>query len=179
VLSDSLRDRLDAWARTVSPRALAFAQSLTHDSNRAEDVVQECLYRLLRRAEDYNLESDGVRLLFRAISNLCINESTRRKEFASLDTGGLEGDPLPIEDRLARLPEDVLAGEELLAAVAKAMERLPPMQLAALELRALGQGKDAIGEILEVSASNAGVLVHRARLALAGELKDLLDEWEE
>jgi RNA polymerase sigma-70 factor (ECF subfamily) len=178
VLSDSLRDRLDAWARAVVPRAIVYAQSLLNDSNRAEDVVQECLYRLLRRADDYDLERDGVRLLFRAISNLCINEWTRRKETASLDATGNEDEPLPIEDRLARLPEDVLAGEELQAAVAAAIEQLPPMQRAALELRGLGQGKEAIAEILQVSVSNAGVLVHRARLALAEDLRELLNEWD-
>src|SRR5437764_7152435 len=120
MLSDSLRDRLDSWARAVAPRALAYAQSLLRDPVRAEDVVQECLYRLFRKADDYDLERDGVRLLFRAVSNLCINETTRRKALASLDVVGDEGESFPVEDRLARLPEDVLAGKELQAAVAAA-----------------------------------------------------------
>jgi RNA polymerase sigma-70 factor (ECF subfamily) len=170
-LTDEQRNRLDAWARVVAPRALAFARSLLHDANRADDVVQECLYRLLRRAAEYDLERDGVRLLFRAVSNLCINVTTREKGLASLDTGGDEGDSIPIEDRLAKLPHEVLVGKVMQAAVAAAIEKLPAMQRAALELRALGQGKAQIAEILEVSLSNAGVLVYRARQALAEELK--------
>ena len=175
MLSDSLRDRLDSWARAVAPRALAYAHSLLRDPARAEDVVQECLYRLFRKAGDYDLERDGVRLLFRAVSNRCINETTRRKAVASLDAVADEGEPFPVEDRLARLPEDVLAGRELQAAVAAALEKLPPVQRAALELRTLGQGKAEIAEILEVSEGHAGVLVYRARQALAKELARVLD----
>jgi RNA polymerase sigma factor (sigma-70 family) len=173
-LTDEQRNRLDAWVRAVAPRALAFARSLLLDSNRAEDVVQECLYRLLRRAAEYDLERDGVRLLFRAITNLSINVTTREKGLASLDTGGDEGESIPVEDRLARLPHEVLIGEEMQAAVAAALVKLPPLQRAALELRALGQGKAEIAAILEVSESNAGVLVYRARQALAEELKGKL-----
>jgi RNA polymerase sigma-70 factor (ECF subfamily) len=174
MLSTSLRDRLDTWARGVIPRALAYAQSLLRDRTQAEDVVQECLFRLLRRAEEYDLERDGVRLLFRAISNLCINETTRRKTIASLDVVGEGEGPIAVEDRLARLPEDELAGKELQTAIAAGLDRLPPLQRAALELRALGQGKAEIAEILQVSESHAGVLVHRARLALADDLRGML-----
>jgi RNA polymerase sigma-70 factor (ECF subfamily) len=147
---------------------------MLRDRTQAEDVVQECVYRLLRHAEEYDLERDGVRLLFRAISNLCINETTRRKTIASLDAAGEDEGPIPVEDRLARLPDEELAGKELQAAIARGLERLPPLQRAALELRALGQGKAEIAEILQVSESHAGVLVHRARLALADDLREML-----
>lgn len=173
-MTDEQRSRLDAWVRVVAPRALVFARSLLSDAIRADDVVQECLYRLLRHAAEYDLERDGVRLLFRAITNLSINVTTREKGLASLDTGGEEGEAIPIEDRFARLPHEVLVGEEMQAAVAAALDKLPPLQRAALELRALGQGKAEIAEILEVSESNAGVLVFRARQALAEELKQVL-----
>ncbi|HKA06218.1 MAG TPA: sigma-70 family RNA polymerase sigma factor [Gemmataceae bacterium] len=174
MLSNSLRDRLDMWARGVIPRALAYAQSLLRDRTQAEDVVQESLFRLLRRADEYDLERDGVRLLFRAISNLCINETTRRKTITSLDVAGVDEGPIPVEDRLARLPEDELAGRELQTAISAGLERLPPLQRAALELRALGQGKAEIAEILQISESHAGVLVHRARLTLADDLRGML-----
>jgi DNA-directed RNA polymerase specialized sigma24 family protein len=44
------------------------------------------------------------------------------------------------------------------------------MQRAAVELRSLGMSKEEIAEVLEVSATNAGVLVYRGRHALAEEL---------
>lgn len=164
------RQALDAWARQVLPRAVAYARSLLRDRSQAEDVVQECLYRLLRRAHEYDLVADGVRLLFRAITNLAINEGSRRRSLASLETGGEDEGRLPIEDRLAVLPEEELSRRELQAAIDIAMARLPALYRAALELRALGQGKAEIAAILQVSESHAGVLVHRARQALAAEL---------
>lgn len=175
MLDPTRREALDAWARTVLPRAVAYARSLVRDPANADDLVQECLYRLLRRADDYDLLTDGVKLLFRSISNLCINEGSRRRTLASLDTGGPDEGPIAIEDRLAVLPEQILAGRELQEAIDRAMNRLPPLQRAALELRALGQGKTQISEILQVSESNAGVLVFRARQALAEELANHLD----
>ena len=135
--------------------------------------MQECLYRLLRRAGEYDLLRDGVKLLFRAISNLAINEGSRRRTLASLDAGD-EGRSLDIEDRLAAMPAAELARQELQDAIGAAMEKLPPLQRAALELRALGQGKAEIAEVLRVSESNAGVLVHRARAALAEALEGWL-----
>jgi RNA polymerase sigma factor (sigma-70 family) len=175
VLTDDSRDRLDAWARTVAPRAIVYARALLHDRNRADDVVQECLYRLLRRADTYNLERDGIPLLFRAITNLSINVTTRQREIFSLDAAGEEDGPMPIEDRLARMPADVLTGKEMQSAIAAALEKLPALQRAAVELRALGQGKAEIAAILEVSESNAGVLVFRARKALAADLKGIIE----
>src|SRR5262249_40129581 len=74
VISMPTSQELDDWARRVVPRALAYARSLTRDESRADDLVQECLYRLLRRADHYDLVADGVKLLFRAISNLAINQ---------------------------------------------------------------------------------------------------------
>ena len=175
MLNEGQRRELEVWAREVLPRAVVYARSLTRESDNAEDVVQECLFRLLRRADDYDLVRDGIKLLFRAISNLCINQLTRRRSLADLDRAGPEGGPLQIEDRLAVMPEDALAGKEMQAVIDASLARLPPMQRAALELCALGQTKAQIAEILQVGESNAGVLVHRARHALALALGPLIE----
>src|SRR5438045_3572037 len=154
MLGGGQRQELDGWARQVLPRALAYARSLTRDPGRADDLVQECLYRLLRRADQYDLPRDGVRLLFRAISNLAINQASRQRALASLSGGVGEDDrPLEVEDRLAVMPEQDLARQELQAALEAAMAALPTLQRAALELRALGQGKQEIAEVLQVSES--------------------------
>jgi len=59
---------------------------------------------------------------------------------------------------------------ELEEKVRQALQNLPPLQRAAVELRSLGMSKEDIGETLGVSTSNAGVLVHRGRQTLAREL---------
>ena len=154
----------------VAPRAAAFARSLVADPNRADDLVQECLYRLLRRADVYDLERDGVKLLFKAISNLCITQATRDRELVSLDAVNADGDPIPMADDAARRPDEIAGHRELAERVRAAVQGLPPLQRAAVELRALGQGKDEIAAVLGVTPTNAGVLVHRGRLALAAAL---------
>jgi len=169
-LTDDQRRRYEAWIVAVGPRALAYARSLVPDPSRAEDVVQECLYRLLRRAADYDLERDGVKLLFKAISNLCINQATREKTLLSLDAPTPEDDPLPVPDRAALRPDEIAQSRELEGAVQQALQVLPPLQRAAVELRALGMSKAEIAESLGVSPTHAGVLVHRGRHALARAL---------
>jgi RNA polymerase sigma-70 factor (ECF subfamily) len=171
MLTDDQRRRFEAWVVAVGPRAVAYARSLTRDPARAEDIVQECLYRLLRKAADYDLDRDGAKLLFKAISNLCINQATREKALLSLDASADPNDgPLPVADRAALRPEEIAQNRELEARVRDALQALPPLQRAAVELRALGQSKEEIADALGVSGTNAGVLVHRGRQALARAL---------
>ena len=161
MLSPERRARLECWANQVLPRALAYARSLVRDDSRADDLVQESLFRLLRRADGYDLEHDGVKLLFRAISNLCINEETRRRERQSPNDAAD-----PVADERIPSPELAARGAELEAALRAAIATLPPMQRAAVELRALGMDREAIAEALEVSPANAAVLCHRGRAEL-------------
>ncbi|MCE9567687.1 MAG: RNA polymerase sigma factor [Planctomycetes bacterium] len=171
MLTDDQRKRLGDWIKSVTPRALAYARSLVRTPDRADDVVQECLFRLLRRANDYDLERDGVKLLFKAISNLCINQATRERELVALVAVRDEDDrPFDFADQSALRPDQIAQHRELEERVRTALEKLPPMQRAAVELRALGMSKEDIAESLGISATNAGVLVYRGRKALAEDL---------
>ncbi|WP_439620417.1 RNA polymerase sigma factor [Gemmata sp.] len=177
MLSDDQRERLGVWVRAVAPRAVAYARSLTRDPDRAEDVVQECLFRLLRRAGDYDLERDGAKLLFRAISNLCINQATRERELVGL--GSATGDDdrsFDVADPSVPRPDQIAQHHELEQRVRDALQKLPPVQRAAVELRALGMSKEDIAEALGVSPTNAGVLVFRGRKQLAADLRSVLGE---
>jgi RNA polymerase sigma-70 factor (ECF subfamily) len=176
MLSDEQRERYEKWVLEVGPRALAYARSLIRDAAQAEDVVQECFYRLLRRAAHYDLEKDGVKLLFKAISNLCINQATRGKLLLSLDsTRDPDDDPIPLADPAALQPELILQHQELEESIRQALQTLPTLQRAAVELRALGMSKEEIAETLDVTATHAGVLTHRGRQTLARELAKKLD----
>src|SRR5262245_25309322 len=83
--TQALQADLDQWTLTSAPRAVAYAASLLGSSSQAEDVVQDCFCRLLQKAAEYDLLRDGTRLLFRAITNACINLTTRRKPTCSLN----------------------------------------------------------------------------------------------
>lgn len=168
------RAELDAWVLAVAPRAVAYARSLLKHPHDAEDVVQECFARLLANRQ-YDLLADGRKLLMAAVTNACINLATRRKPFLRL-VHEEHGEVIAEDPRdAAALPADAYAeGAELETAIAAGLQQLPPQQRAAVELKALGHSQQEIAEILRVSASNAGVLIHRARQLLAKHLQPFL-----
>jgi RNA polymerase sigma factor (sigma-70 family) len=166
---------LDAWVLATAADAVAYATSLLRDPVAAEDVVQDCFCRLLARADVYDLPRDGRKLMFRSITNACINLKSRDR--GHLGLGGEDDRPgLALHDPDAHPPERVLMVKELAQAVAEGLALLPLAQRAALELRSLGHSLEEIADALSVSAGNAGVLVHRARQAMARHLAPYLEE---
>lgn len=160
-------DALDAWVLATLPRAVAYAASLLRDRHAADDVVHDCYCRLLQKAEVYDLLRDGTKLLFKAITNACIDRTTRQRPTSSLEAGASANGTTTLLDPRAEDPLDIVLQRELADHIAAALDRLPVAQRAALELKSLGHSLQEIADALEVSASNAGVLVHRARQTVA------------
>jgi RNA polymerase sigma-70 factor (ECF subfamily) len=167
---DSLRDAL--------PKAVAFARSLVRDHEMAEDLVHDCVCRLLARADVYDLRKDGVKLLFRAVTNAAINANRRQTSVVRLYEP--QGVQAPTEGSLPdcrqQSPVDQVMTDELRAAIDYAMEALPVSQRAAIQLKSLGHSLAEIAEATGVTANHAGVLVHRARQALRHSLARHLEE---
>jgi RNA polymerase sigma factor (sigma-70 family) len=159
------------------PRALGFATSLLRDRSLAEDVVHDCYVRLLQKADTYDLPRDGTKILFKAITNTCIDRNYRDRTLLSLEVDeGREGNaPLRLADHRAIHPHDQVVQRELETALAVELGRLTVAQRGALELKSLGYSLDEIAEALGTSPSNAGVLVYRARKILAEQLSRFLE----
>ena len=167
MLTPEQRITLERWAKSVLPAATAFARSLVRDPSSADDLVQECLYKLLKKSKEYNLSQDGTKLLFKSISNLCISQQTRKRELTTLDQ-----EAITQPDVGSASPELEAQRAELDAAIRQAIATLPELQRAAIELRSLGFENEEIADVLNVSASNAAVLVFRARKQLLSMLGD-------
>jgi RNA polymerase sigma-70 factor (ECF subfamily) len=169
---------LDAWVLSTAPDAVAYAASLLRDRGAAEDVVQDCYCRLLQKADVYDLPRDGRKLLFESVTNACINRATRARLVLSLDAASEDEVTLHdvVADKSAATPERALMHRELEQAVAAALATLPVAHRAALELKSLGHSLQDIGEALGVSPNYAGVLIHRARQAMAERLAPFLEE---
>ena len=169
---------LDEWVLATAPRVTAYARSLLGNAHEAEDIVQDCYCRLFAKAGTYDLKRDGLKLLFTAISNACINLKTRRKPTFSLtrpDDAGDDRTEDPTDTR-AVSPSEIAVGRELELAIAESLKLLPTQQRAAVELKALGYSQAEIAEMLGITASNAGVLIHRARQMLTQYLAPYLAE---
>lgn len=170
-------DDLDAWVEETGRPALAYAVTLVRNRAEAEDIVHDCYIRLLARSDRYDLPRDGTRLLFKAISNACINWTQRRPPVVSLDAAGREGGAGSLTPAVAADDDPVerAALGELEAGVAAALAELPVAQRAAVELRSLGHAPSEIAEMLGISRANARVLLHRARQALAARLRPFIE----
>lgn len=168
---------LDAWVLATAPRAVAYARSLLRNPHDAEEIVQDCYGRLLAKVDVYDLPRDGIKLLLTAISNACINLKSRRRTFFRLVRTDEDAGEDVVEDppdRAAATPDGVARGNELAGAIALALRKLPMQQRAAIQLKSLGHTQEEIGEMLGTTSNNAGVLVHRARQALAEHLAPFL-----
>src|ERR1700722_16059388 len=89
---DATRKNLEAWVLSTLPRALGYASSLLRDKALADDVVHDCYLRLLQKAEVYDLLRDGTKLLYKAITNACIDRNHRDRMVLSLSGAGSESD---------------------------------------------------------------------------------------
>jgi RNA polymerase sigma-70 factor (ECF subfamily) len=160
---------LGVWiARTVQP-ALAYAITLVRNRHDAEDIVQECYRKLLARAGHYDLPRDGDKLLYRSITNACINLVQRRPATASIDD--LRDAVFPPDAEEGLPPESRLIQREMELAIEQALADLPVNQRAVLELSSLGHSLVDVAEMVNVSHGNARVLLHRARQSVAEKLK--------
>ncbi|WP_261362017.1 RNA polymerase sigma factor [Humisphaera borealis] len=168
---------MDGWVLSTLPRAIAFAAGLVKDREVAEDLVHDCYCRLLAKAGDYDLQQDGTRLLFRSITNACIDRS-RKKSTVSLyeaDEDGGPGRMRDLTDRRAYEPWQLADHGELQRAISAGLEKLTVVQRAALELKTLGQSLQDIADALDVTPTNAGVLIHRARQALSKHIAEYVE----
>jgi RNA polymerase sigma factor (sigma-70 family) len=166
---------LEGWVRQVLPKALGFARSLTGDPYLAEDIVQDCLYRLLAKRDRYDLARDGWKILLRAITNAVVDEHRRRGQvvWETMERVAGEGD-LSDGGESASQPLDVVLSRELEERIAVSLTNLPVPQRAALELKSFGCSLAEIAETLSISESHAGVLVYRARQTMAKALAEWL-----
>ena len=102
------------------PRALAFANSLLHDRAISEDFVHDCYVRLLEKADTYDLPADGTKLLYKAITNACIDRNYRDRRVLSLEVA-LSAEPdgsSTVADTRTCDPHELASHQELEEAVA-------------------------------------------------------------
>ena len=126
----------------------------------------------------YDLPRDGTKLLFKAVANACINWVERRPPLVSIDAAvqAHGGGSDVLADRSTASPESRAMCRELEDAIAAALAELPAIQRAVVELRSLGHSLVEVADMLELSHTNARVLLHRARQSLAIRLRSLIEE---
>jgi RNA polymerase sigma-70 factor, ECF subfamily len=156
-------------AIAMHARALyTISRALGFDSSESEDLVQDTLTTFLETLDRFEGRSSVrtwlVGILYRKTLE---RRRARARESQADPIEGVLDSRFSHMGRWARPPADVerlLASKEAAEAVAACLEQVPPQQRAAFILRELEQLDTAtICKILDVSVTNLGVLLYRAR----------------
>ena len=156
----------DALYRAARDDVFAYVATLLGDRSAAEDVTASAFERAYRRQRTYKSARGSERAwLFGIARNAALDELRRRKRSAALTA-----DP---EDVEAAAPDDAADAALRRAVVRTALAGLPPREreLIALKFHA-GLDNAELADVLGVSVSNAGTLLHRA----VTKLRKALDE---
>ncbi len=199
IADDELVDRLRAgderaFADLVdrySPSMLAVARIHVASREVAEDVVQDTWLALLKGIDRFEGRSSIRTWLFRVLVNIAKTRGVREKRSTPVDMHAVDGRPAVSPARFQSVdaqwpghwvrypmpwresPERSLLSGEALELVRRELARLPEQQRIVVSLRDVdGYDSDEVCALLELTAANQRVLLHRGRArireALAG-----------
>jgi len=154
---------------------VGYAWHMLRDRAEAEDVAQETMVRLMRKADTW--EPGGAKVktwLFRVAINQCIDRQRARRT-TSLDVLAEQTDPDTGGATVAR-------DHALRRTVGGAVDDLPTRQKQALTLvHYQGFSQKEAADTLDISVEAVESLLARARRTLKAQLRDLagdlLEEW--
>jgi RNA polymerase sigma-70 factor, ECF subfamily len=185
---------LDAW----SPGMLRAARAFVADDHTAEDVVQEAWLGVLKGIGGFAGRSSLRTWVYRILVNTAKTRGVRDSRTVPVsslgptdeDRGptvdparfGCPGDPYPGHWRSAPdawpSPEQAVVTTELRRQMARALAALPARQRLVITLRDVaGYTTEEVCAMLEISAGNQRVLLHRARASVRAALEESLGRW--
>lgn len=179
---------LDAW----SPGMLRVARGYVADDHTAQDVVQEAWLGVLRGIGSFEGRSSLRTWTYRILVNRAMTRGSRDARVIPLSSLAPEpadfgptvdptrfrdgADPYPGHWRSHPdpwpTPETEALARETRQVLAAALAQLPPRQRVVVTLRDVqGYGSEEVCAILDISAANQRVLLHRARATLRAALE--------
>lgn len=155
-----------------------FGMRMCGEASDAEDLVQDTFLNVYRYLNGFRKETKFRNWMYRIAASVCIKKR-RKSKFApdqelSLDQF-LPADEASVEretPRWAALPIDQVLNEELNRQLQSAILDLPDKYRMVLVLRDVeGFSTEETAQILDLTATNVKVRLHRARLFLKDKLK--------
>jgi RNA polymerase sigma-70 factor, ECF subfamily len=195
VLVARLRDRdeaafalmVDAW----SDGLLRLARSFVSTSDSAAEVVQETWLAVVQGVARFEGRSSLKTWVYRILVNTAKTRGVRESRTVpwsslpvaedagpTVDPSRFQGPGEPYEGHWREFPapwpspEPAALAGEIRTVVSAALARLPERQRVVITLRDVeGYGSDEVCSILEITAANQRVLLHRARAFVRAELE--------
>ncbi|PRW65088.1 RNA polymerase sigma factor [Actinopolyspora mortivallis] len=163
----------DSLVRTHTNRLYRVALRIVDDPVEAEDAVQEAWVSAWRALATFRGDAAASTWLYRVVTNAALSQVRKRKPTVPLDLA--EESPLAaVSPEGTGDPEGTALREEETRRVHTAIARLEPSQRLPLVLRELeGMSYEEVAEVLEVNITALRSRLHRARLALLTELREV------
>jgi RNA polymerase sigma-70 factor, ECF subfamily len=178
---------LDAWSRGMLRAARAYVSS----RESAEDVVQDTWLAVLRGIDRFEGRSSLRTWVYRILVNTAKTRGVRESRTVSLASLVPEDTGPTVDPARFRGPDDPYPGhwkefppawpsldteieaQETRTAIERAIAELPGRQRVVITLRDVeGYSSDEVCGVLDISAANQRVLLHRARAAVRGRLEE-------
>jgi RNA polymerase sigma-70 factor (ECF subfamily) len=140
----------------------------------ARDVVQDAFVQAYLKLDSFQRTAAFYTWLYRIAFNLAVSRRRKHRPTESIDrnreaTGDEPADPAPATDRLEQ--------EERAQQVRRALAMLSDEHRVILVLRDVdGCSYDGIAEILDLPVGTVRSRIHRARMQLREQLKEVLQE---
>ena len=179
-----------------TPAMLRVARGYVATREIAEEVVQETWIAVLKGIGSFERRSSLRTWLFTILINTAKRRGVRERRDSDVAvmafTGGTvdparfraADDPYPghwrpdeVPSPFPDTPEGSVLGDELIAVARRELDKLPERQRAVVTLRdMLGFDSVEVRALLDISAANQRVLLHRGRAAVRQVLEDYLRE---
>ena len=139
----------------------------------ARDIVQEALVQAFLKLDTFQRQSAFYTWLYRIAFNVAITHRRRKRQTMSLERARETGAMEPLDD--GDDPADALDRKERCQRVREAIAQLGEEHRAVVVLREIdGCCYETIAEILDLPVGTVRSRLHRARLQLREELKEVL-----
>lgn len=179
-----------------TPAMLRVARGYVPNHEIAEEVVQDAWIALIKGIDKFECRSSLRTWLFTVMVNIAKARGVRERRDTEVQvlafTGGTvdparfrepgqqwaghwkeQQAPVPFPDT----PEGSVLGDELVAVTRRELDKLPPRQREVVTMRdVLGMDAAEVSALLDISAANQRVLLHRGRAAVRQALEDYLKE---
>jgi RNA polymerase sigma-70 factor (ECF subfamily) len=175
-----IQDLLDpeALLERYGERIYRLARRMSNSDADAEDVMQNTLIKIIRKAPTYRGESDPMGWIYRITLNEAreIHRRRKRKPSVSLDSLPVEFDEsshiIGVSDISTRPDRHAMSGE-VDGVVREAIEELPDGYREAVVLHDLeGVPYQEAAELMELTLGGFKTRLHRARLHLRRRLEE-------
>ncbi|MCD8301960.1 MAG: sigma-70 family RNA polymerase sigma factor [Prevotellaceae bacterium] len=153
----------------LKDKLFRLAWRITLNRAEAEDIVQDTLVRAWDQREEWSAIRDPETFCLTVCRNLALDRSKRAVHL-----------PLPEQEQeppdSQPAPDEALSGNERLRMARAAMDELPEVQRAIMELRDIeGMTYQEIAKTLCVTETQVKVYLHRARTKIKTRIKEMDD----